>query len=237
MRGRVNHPAYVRRIVDRRGRFERTIMSHPAIYMVEYALAQSLLTRGMMPDYVLSSSLGETAAAAVACVFSAEDGLRCVMKQATGVTGTTGATGATGATGSTAASAPASSSLFADSQTSSLSLSLTAETTIQTLNVTVVTGQRVKIDNSTQVAVVVGSNWSIAYNINLRVNGVLINQLQLSRTGNASGSISFLSSNTYVDTATATTTNVYTISISFVTTTSVTSSSAQVRNINAIVFT
>jgi hypothetical protein len=126
--------------------------------------------------------------------------------------------------------------LFADSQTSSLALSLVAETTIQTLNVPVVTGQRVKIDNSTQISIVVGSNWSVAYNINLRVNGVLINQLLLSRTGNAAGTVTFLSSNTYVDTATSTTTNVYTISISFVTTTSVTSASAQVRNINAIAF-
>ncbi|WP_083657009.1 ACP S-malonyltransferase [Paenibacillus sp. FSL R5-0766] len=63
-------------------RFERTILSHPAIYMVEYALAQSLLTRGVIPDYVLGSSLGEFAAAAIAGVFSAKDGLRCVMKQA-----------------------------------------------------------------------------------------------------------------------------------------------------------
>lgn len=64
------------------GRFERTLLSHPAIYMVEYALAQSLMTRGVMPDYVLGSSLGEFAAAAIAGIFSAEDGLRCVMKQA-----------------------------------------------------------------------------------------------------------------------------------------------------------
>ncbi|MGG4401550.1 collagen-like triple helix repeat-containing protein, partial [Paenibacillus amylolyticus] len=155
---------------------------------------------------------------------------------ATGATGTTGATGATGATGSTAASAPADSSLFANSQTAALALPLTGETTIQTLNVPVVAGQRVKIDNSTQVAVVVGSNWSIAYNVNLRRNGVLINQLQLSRTGNASGTLRFLSSNTYVDTAPATTTNVYTVSIEFTTTSNVTSASAEVRNINAIRF-
>jgi trans-AT polyketide synthase/acyltransferase/oxidoreductase domain-containing protein len=62
--------------------FQRTIFSHPAIFMVEYSLAQSLLTRGVIPDYVLGSSLGEFAAAAVAGIFSAEDGLRCVMKQA-----------------------------------------------------------------------------------------------------------------------------------------------------------
>ncbi|WP_458464456.1 hypothetical protein [Paenibacillus sp.] len=140
------------------------------------------------------------------------------------------------ATGSTVASAPADSSLFADSQTAALPLSLVAETTIQTLNVPVVAGQRVKIHNSTQVAIVVTSNWNIAYNINLRRNGVLINQSQLSRSANPAGTIRFPSSNTFVDTAPATTTNAYTISIQFTTTTNVTSASAEVRNINAIRF-
>jgi hypothetical protein len=101
----------------------------------------------------------------------------------------------------------------------------------------VIAGQRIKIDNSTQLLITVSSNWNVAYNINLRRNGILINQLLLARTGNAGGNLRFLSSNTYIDTAPDTTTHVYTVSISFITASAVVSSSAEVRNINAIVFT
>ncbi|ODP28429.1 Polyketide biosynthesis acyltransferase like protein BaeD [Paenibacillus nuruki] len=62
--------------------FTRTLLSHPAIFMVEYALAQVLITRGIRPDYVLGSSLGEFAAATIAGVLDASTALRCVIQQA-----------------------------------------------------------------------------------------------------------------------------------------------------------
>ncbi|MBZ5525861.1 MAG: acyltransferase domain-containing protein, partial [Acidobacteriia bacterium] len=46
--------------------FERTLLTHPAIFMVEYSLAQSLICSGVLPDMVLGVSLGSFAAAAVA---------------------------------------------------------------------------------------------------------------------------------------------------------------------------
>lgn len=62
--------------------FTRTLLSHPAIFMVEYALAQVLITRGIRVDYVLGSSLGEFAAATIAGVFDAQTALTCVIQQA-----------------------------------------------------------------------------------------------------------------------------------------------------------
>jgi trans-AT polyketide synthase/acyltransferase/oxidoreductase domain-containing protein len=62
--------------------FDRTLYSHPAIFMVEYALAQVLLESGIRPDYVLGASLGEFAASAVSGSIKAEDALECLLKQA-----------------------------------------------------------------------------------------------------------------------------------------------------------
>src|SRR5579872_4118204 len=46
--------------------FDRTALTHPAIFMVEYSLAQTLIHAGVCPDIVLGVSLGSFAAAAVA---------------------------------------------------------------------------------------------------------------------------------------------------------------------------
>lgn len=62
--------------------FTRTLLSHPAIFMVEYALAQVLITRGIKADYVLGSSLGEFAAATIAGILDAPTALKCVIEQA-----------------------------------------------------------------------------------------------------------------------------------------------------------
>lgn len=62
--------------------FDRTLYTHPAIHMVQYALAQVLLESGMAPDYVVGNSLGECVAATVAGVWSYEDALRSVVRQA-----------------------------------------------------------------------------------------------------------------------------------------------------------
>ncbi|MFS0873159.1 ACP S-malonyltransferase [Paenibacillus xylanilyticus] len=62
--------------------FKRTLLTHPAIFMVEYALAHALMDRGVKPDAVLGSSMGEFAAAAVAGVLDVEVALELVVEQA-----------------------------------------------------------------------------------------------------------------------------------------------------------
>src|SRR5215470_423920 len=70
---------------DARGKgdpFDRTLLTHPAIFMVEYSLAKSLMRAGVWPDIVLGVSLGSFAAAAVAGFISVEDALTAVTSQA-----------------------------------------------------------------------------------------------------------------------------------------------------------
>jgi bacillaene synthase trans-acting acyltransferase len=62
--------------------FERTLLTHPAIFMVEYSLAQSLIRSGVTPDMVLGVSLGSFPAAAVAGFIDVEDALTAVVRQA-----------------------------------------------------------------------------------------------------------------------------------------------------------
>jgi bacillaene synthase trans-acting acyltransferase len=62
--------------------FDRTLLTHPAIFMVEYSLAHCLMQSGVMPSMTLGASLGSFAAAAVAGFVQAEDVLHLVIKQA-----------------------------------------------------------------------------------------------------------------------------------------------------------
>lgn len=62
--------------------FDRTLHTHPAIFMVEYSLAQCLIREGVEPDLVLGTSLGSFAAAAVAGCIGVEDALAIVIDQA-----------------------------------------------------------------------------------------------------------------------------------------------------------
>jgi acyl transferase domain-containing protein len=62
--------------------FDRTSLTHPAIFMVEYSLAQTLIHAGVRPDMVLGVSLGSFAAAAVAGFIDVDDALTAVIRQA-----------------------------------------------------------------------------------------------------------------------------------------------------------
>lgn len=62
--------------------FDRTLHTHPAIFCVEFALAQVLIEHGIVPDYIMGSSLGEYAAATLAGVFNLEEAIEAIMKQA-----------------------------------------------------------------------------------------------------------------------------------------------------------
>jgi bacillaene synthase trans-acting acyltransferase len=55
-------------------------LTSAAIFMVEYALARVLIDDGVKPDYLLASSLGLYAAAAVAGVLDPRDVLGCLAK-------------------------------------------------------------------------------------------------------------------------------------------------------------
>lgn len=63
--------------------FLRTMLSHPAIFMVEYSLAQSLIHSNVLPDITLGASLGAFAAATLSGFVEVEDALITVMRQAT----------------------------------------------------------------------------------------------------------------------------------------------------------
>lgn len=65
--------------------FDRTLLTHPAIFMVEYSLAQTLMQAGVWPDMVLGASMGSFAAAAVAGILDAEEALTAVIRQARAV--------------------------------------------------------------------------------------------------------------------------------------------------------
>lgn len=59
-----------------------TRLAQPALFSVEYAIAQTLLHWGLRPQVLLGHSIGELTAAAVAGVFSFEDGVRIVAARA-----------------------------------------------------------------------------------------------------------------------------------------------------------
>lgn len=67
---------------DKSAIFDRTLLTHPAIFMVEYSLAQALIAYGINPDKVVGVSLGSFAAAAVAGFVHYEDILNVAIQQA-----------------------------------------------------------------------------------------------------------------------------------------------------------
>lgn len=61
---------------------DRTELAHPAVFVVEYALARLWMARGVVPDCMIGHSLGEYVAATVAGVFSLGDALALVAARA-----------------------------------------------------------------------------------------------------------------------------------------------------------
>lgn len=65
--------------------FDHLRLSHPAIFMVEHALAQTLKEYGVTPDYVLGASMGVFAATTLAGCLPLERAARMVVHQAIAV--------------------------------------------------------------------------------------------------------------------------------------------------------
>lgn len=55
-----------------------TAYTQPALFAIEYALAQLWMSWGLKPDYVMGHSVGEYVAATIAGMFSLEDGLKLI---------------------------------------------------------------------------------------------------------------------------------------------------------------
>lgn len=62
--------------------FNRTLFTHPAIFMIEYSLTMVLIERNIKPDFTLGTSLGEFAAMTIASSLQPETVLSIVIDQA-----------------------------------------------------------------------------------------------------------------------------------------------------------
>ncbi|MEI8402044.1 MAG: type I polyketide synthase, partial [Alcaligenaceae bacterium] len=67
---------------DQTGALNQTLYTQPALFAVEYSLAQLWLSWGIRPDVVAGHSVGEYVAACIAGVFSLEDGLKLISTRA-----------------------------------------------------------------------------------------------------------------------------------------------------------
>lgn len=62
--------------------FNRLAYTHPSLFMIEYALAQTLIEQQIIPDQLVGYSLGEFVAATVAGMLKLDEALEFVIKQA-----------------------------------------------------------------------------------------------------------------------------------------------------------
>ncbi|MFP7252656.1 collagen-like triple helix repeat-containing protein, partial [Terribacillus goriensis] len=154
----------------------------------------------------------------------------------TGPTGLTGTTGITGPTGSTGSALPSVSALAANQVTTALAIPLNTDTVVNTIIPAVVAGNNVKLDFNVQIAVVTTANWSVTITATLRRDGTTLNQVSIGRTGTAAGTFRILVPNTFVDVVPTTGTVTYTVSITVVPGTNITSATAETRNLNGTRF-
>ncbi len=66
---------------DVSGLLDQTAYTQPALFSLEYALAQQMQEWGIVPDMLMGHSVGEYAAACHAGVFSLEDGIRLIASR------------------------------------------------------------------------------------------------------------------------------------------------------------
>jgi amino acid adenylation domain-containing protein len=69
-------------ILDTAGKIDETVFTQPALFALEYALAELWQSWGVAPAAVMGHSAGEYVAACVAGAFSLEDGLRLIAERA-----------------------------------------------------------------------------------------------------------------------------------------------------------
>lgn len=63
-------------------RFDNILHTHPALFMVQYTVAQCLMREGIKPGYLLGCSLGEWVALSVSGAVDPHDALAVLIKQA-----------------------------------------------------------------------------------------------------------------------------------------------------------
>lgn len=63
-------------------KLNQTFLAHPALFVIEYALAQLLMAWGLRPQAMIGHSIGEYVAACLGEVFSLEDALALVARRA-----------------------------------------------------------------------------------------------------------------------------------------------------------
>ena len=90
----LGHPSVVRSLYgegrSKSDRFDNIEVTHPAIFMVELALARALAARDVGPAFVVGASLGAFVAAVVAGCLSAEAALVAVVEQASAIAASCG---------------------------------------------------------------------------------------------------------------------------------------------------
>ena len=85
LRPRLERPLLAVHVSPRPGsrrRLDETAYTQPALFALEYALAELWRCWGVEPTAVLGHSVGEYVAACVAGVFTLEDGLRLIAERA-----------------------------------------------------------------------------------------------------------------------------------------------------------
>lgn len=139
--------------------------------------------------------------------------------------------GATGPTGPAGA-------LFFSNTAGSLGVSppTNTEVIIASVSVPVVTGDDLKVDFAVSYDILTTANFSFTVESRVYRDGTLINTRTINRSGSSAGTQRFPVSNTYVDTAVATTTSTYQVRAIVTAASNVTSTTAVNRNLNIINF-